>query len=105
MILFSMEYVVFTAKKGRIVLWAEAEEAAVRTTAHIIPAAIHIPAVHTDLPVLLTDHQVRHTDLRDLLTGPRVLRIRAIPEVHTDPEAAVVTADAQAAALADAGGS
>ena len=77
----------------RIKIWAEAEEAAVRTTAHIVREAIHIPDHHTDHPVLLTDLQVHHTDHRDLHTGPRVLRLRIIPAVHTGRGAAEVLAE------------
>ena len=74
-------------------LWEEAAEAVVHTIVHTIRAAIHIRAVHTDRQALRTILQDLLTDLRDLHTGPQVLRTRTIPAVHTGPEAVEVLAE------------
>ena len=93
MIIFPLEYVVSAMKKGRIVLWAEAAEAAARTTARIIQAVIRIPEDPlTGLPVRLIDLQVLHTDLQGLL-------IRIIQGVHTDQAVAEATEAGVSAAV------
>ena len=110
MILCPLEYVVCTAKKGRIVLWEEAAEAVVHTIVPTIRAVIRTRADRTVHQVLRTILQVRHTDHRGLPTDPLVRHTRTIQVVLTEPGAAVNTAaavsmEAQPAALADAGGS
>ena len=93
MILFPLEYVVFTSKKGRIVLWEEAAEAVVHTIVPTIRAVIRTRADRTVHQVLRTILQVRHTDHRGLPTDPLVRHTRTILAVLTDRGAAEVLAE------------